>query len=93
MLLLLLLLLLIIGGKIKTKIEVRQKAVAAILLLEAINDEEEKAKTSYKVRKCLRKEGANGYIKFGEGTCLRRHAGFLANDENEAQAILKKFCI
>ena len=34
-----------------TKIEVRQKAVAAILLLEAMNDEEEKEKSSYKVRK------------------------------------------
>ena len=48
-----LLLPLIIGGKIKTKVEVRQKAVAVILLLEAMNDEEEKEKSSYKVREGL----------------------------------------
>ena len=45
------LLLLIIGGKIKTKMEVKQKAAANILLSEAMNDEEEKEKSSYKVRK------------------------------------------
>ena len=80
------LLLLINDGKIKTTMEVRQKAVAAILLLEAMNDEETKEKSSYKVRKWVG-EGATGFIYCGEGTCHRRHTGLHANDEDDAQTV------
>ena len=48
--LLLLLSLLVIVAKIKAEVEVKRKAVLAILLLEGLNNEEKKTKRSCKVR-------------------------------------------
>ena len=33
------------------------------------------------------KEGANGLVLFGEGSCHRRHTGLHENDEDEAQTV------
>ena len=73
----LLLLLLIIGGKIKTKMEVRQKAAATSFLLEAMNDKEGKEKSSYTVRKWLQKRERMGLFNLMKELAIEEPQAFM----------------
>jgi len=61
--------------KIKAKMDVKRKVVVAVLLLEGLNDEEEKKKTSCQLRQYYGTR-ANGLGWLYERACHRRHTSF-----------------